>query len=170
MRRCSEPVDAESAHAPEVHLVGVIFENLLFRKLLLKSHGDEHLRELAPPTLVRVEQKLRASCMLSADAPCSFRPFRKSTQAAFIMRKGSKPLCWKKRLSSAEITACTSDGGMSRNFTRRRFSRRRVRDDIPLKLDSHVKLHSHGTIHQGCWRCYQRRRLAAGNHLVYATG
>ncbi len=40
-----------------------------------------------------------------------------------MMRMGSKPECWKKRLSSAEVTACTSTGGMSRNFTKRRFSR-----------------------------------------------
>ncbi len=40
-----------------------------------------------------------------------------------MTRNGSKPECWKKRLSSAEITAWTSTLGRSANFTSRRFSR-----------------------------------------------
>ena len=40
-----------------------------------------------------------------------------------MMRTGSKPECWKKRLSSAEVTASTSTLGMSANRTVRRFSR-----------------------------------------------
>ena len=55
--------------------------------------------------------------------PGPLRPSFTSTYAAFMMRIGSKPLCWKKRLSSAEVTACTSTGGMSWNLTMRRFSR-----------------------------------------------
>src|ERR1035438_5651786 len=39
------------------------------------------------------------------------------------MRTGSKPRCWKKRLSSIEVTASTMIFGMSWNFTMRRFSR-----------------------------------------------
>jgi hypothetical protein len=68
-------------------------------------------------------QNMRASCMVSVEAPCPLRPSFTSTYAALTMRIGSNPLCWKKRLSSADVTASTSTVGISRNLTKRRFSR-----------------------------------------------
>src|SRR5207302_1469485 len=47
----------------------------------------------------------------------------RSMNSALTMRTGSKPECWKNRLSSIEITACTRTGGISSYRTRRRFSR-----------------------------------------------
>jgi len=82
-------------------------------------------------------KNMRASCWLKVEAPCSLRPWRMSTYAALTMRTGSKPACWKKCLSSAEVTACTSTGGISANLTSRRFSRAgagEVGDELRLQL------------------------------------
>src|ERR1035438_5479643 len=48
-------------------------------------------------------QRFFASCWLSVVAPCSLRPSFRSTYTALTMRSGSRPWCWKKRLSSAEV-------------------------------------------------------------------
>ena len=83
-----------------------------------------------------MSQKLRANCMLSVEAPCARRCSFRSTYAALIMRSGSKPECWKKRLSSAETTAFTRSLGRSAKLTIRRFSRDAVEQvGDQLRLD-----------------------------------
>ena len=67
--------------------------------------GDEQLGEFAAEGLPGISQKLRATCWVSVEAPCALRISRTSTNIAFTMRIGSNPECWKKRLSSTEMTA-----------------------------------------------------------------
>ena len=74
-----QTVDVEGAAPAQVDLVGVVFENLLLGELLLELQGDDDLGRLALPVLVLVSQNMRASCMLSVEAPCSLRPSFMST-------------------------------------------------------------------------------------------
>jgi hypothetical protein len=99
--------------AAEVDLVAVEGEDLLLGEGALDLDGEIGLLTLRAVVRSEERKRLRASCMVSVEAPWA-RPWeRMSCQAAPATRKTLMPQCDSKFLSSMEMTAWRRTGAKS---------------------------------------------------------
>ena len=75
LRRLAEAPHGECAPLPQVHLIGVVLENLLLGQLLFNLQGDHRFGDFAPPRLLRTKPEVARQLHAQGRGALRLAPF-----------------------------------------------------------------------------------------------